>query len=68
MLIRLIDESDQPVWLNAQHVRRVHQAAAGVVCVRLDQDDVRVKGDAPEIATKLQDALAGRKYVDFWSS
>ena len=68
MLIRLTDESDRPVWLNAQHVRSVHQAEPGVVCVRLDRDDVRVKGSAPDVATQLQDALAGRKYVDFWSA
>ncbi|MCA9545145.1 MAG: hypothetical protein KC613_12165 [Myxococcales bacterium] len=68
MLIRLVDENDRPVWVNAQHVRSVHQADPGVVCLRLDRDDLRAKGEAADVATQLQDALAGRKYVDFWSN
>ncbi len=67
MLIRLLDVSDQPLWINARHVRTVRPVDPQQTCLRVDDADVVVKGAAHDIATQLQDALVGRKYVDFWS-
>lgn len=70
MLVRLIDaHNDTPLWVNAQQVRVVLPQTAETTTLGLvGGDTLTVVGPAAEVATQLQDALAGRKYVDFWSS
>jgi hypothetical protein len=70
MLIRLIDpETNAPFWLNAAQVLWVEAATPEVTRLALAGGAQRnAQGSAAELATQLQDAFAGRKYVDFWAS
>ena len=69
MLVRLLDAEGEPVWVNAKQVQAVREGGAdNTLLLMIGGGQWVVQGRAPEVATQLQDALVGRKYVDFWAS